>query len=61
VTAPFVIETLRKSGYTVSKLMLTEPTLNEVYLEYTGKSMRDAEESPEVMRTQRMTMRRARQ
>lgn len=60
VTAPFIIEALRRKGYTVSKLSLTEPTLNEVYLEYTGKSMRDAEESPEAFRTQRMTMMRAR-
>jgi ABC-2 type transport system ATP-binding protein len=60
VTAPFIIEALRNKGYTVSKLSLTEPTLNEVYLEYTGKSMRDAEESPEAFRTQRMTMMRAR-
>jgi ABC-2 type transport system ATP-binding protein len=60
VTAPFIIEALRSKGYTVSKLSLTEPTLNEVYLEYTGKSMRDAEESPEAFRTQRMTMTRAR-
>jgi ABC-2 type transport system ATP-binding protein len=60
VTAPFIIEALRKKGYTVSKLSLTEPTLNEVYLEYTGKSMRDAEESPEAFRQQRMTMMRAR-
>jgi ABC-2 type transport system ATP-binding protein len=61
VTAPFIIETLRKKGYTVAKLSLTEPTLNEVYLEYTGKSMRDAEESREAFAAQRMTMRRARQ
>ena len=60
VTPPFIIEALRRKGYTVSKLSLTEPTLNEVYLEYTGKSMRDAEESPEAFRTQRMTMMRAR-
>jgi ABC-2 type transport system ATP-binding protein len=60
VTAPFIIEALRRKGYTVSKLSLTEPTLNEVYLEYTGKSMRDAEESPEAFRAQRMTMMRAR-
>jgi ABC-2 type transport system ATP-binding protein len=60
VTAPFVIEALRSKGYTVTKLSLTEPTLNEVYLEYTGKSMRDTEESVEAIRTQRMTMRRAR-
>ena len=60
VTAPFIIETLRKKGYTVAKLSLTEPTLNEVYLEYTGKSLRDAEESREAFAAQRMTMRRAR-
>ncbi len=61
VTAPSIIETLRNKGYTVAKLSLTEPTLNEVYLEYTGKSMRDAEESREAFAAQRMTMRRARQ
>ncbi len=60
VTAPFVIETLRRKGYTVTKLSMTEPTLNEVYLEYTGKSMRDIEESREAFRAQRMTMMRAR-
>jgi ABC-2 type transport system ATP-binding protein len=60
VTAPFIIEALRSKGYTVTKLMLTEPTLNEVYLEYTGRSLRDTEESVEAFRTQRMTMRRAR-
>lgn len=60
VTAPLIIEALRKKGYTVTKLSLTEPTLNEVYLEYTGKSLRDAEESREAFAAQRMTMRRAR-
>ena len=60
VTAPFIIEALRRKGYTVTKLMLTEPTLNEVYLEYTGKSMRDAEESREAFASRRITMRRAR-
>jgi len=61
ITAPLIIEALRKKGYTVTKLSLTEPTLNEVYLEYTGKSMRDTEESRENVMAQRMTMRRARQ
>ena len=60
VTAPLIIEALRKKGYTVIRLSLTEPTLNEVYLEYTGKSMRDMEESVEAFRTHRITMRRAR-
>jgi len=61
VTTPFIIEALRRKGYTVSKLSLTEPTLNEVYLEYTGKSLRDAEESREAFAAQRMALRRARQ
>jgi ABC-2 type transport system ATP-binding protein len=61
VTAPLIIENLRKKGYTVTKLSLTEPTLNEVYLEYTGRSLRDAEESRDAFMSQRITMRRARQ
>jgi ABC-2 type transport system ATP-binding protein len=61
ITTPFIIEALRKKGYTVTRLSLTEPTLNEVYLEYTGNSLRDAEESREAFAAQRMTMRRARQ
>jgi ABC-2 type transport system ATP-binding protein len=60
VTAPLVIEALRRKGYTVTRLSLTEPTLNDVYLEYTGRSMRDTEESKEAFRAQRMTIRRAR-
>jgi ABC-2 type transport system ATP-binding protein len=60
VTAPLVIEALRRNGYTVTRLSLTEPTLNDVYLEYTGRSMRDTEESKEAFRAQRMTIRRAR-
>ncbi len=60
VTTPLIIEALRKKGYTVTRLSLTEPTLNEVYLEYTGRSMRDTEESREAFRAQRITMWRAR-
>jgi len=60
VTTPLIIEALRLKGYTVTKLSLAEPTLNDVYLEYTGKSMRDAEESPESVRSFRMIMRKAR-
>jgi ABC-2 type transport system ATP-binding protein len=60
ITAPLIIEALREKGHVVSRLSLTEPTLNEVYLEYTGKSMRDAEESKESFMSQRMTMGRAR-
>ena len=60
VTAPLIIEALREEGHVVTRLSLTKPTLNEVYLQYTGKSMRDAEESRENVIAQRIAMRRAR-
>lgn len=60
LTAPLIIESLRNSGHVVTKLSLTKPTLNEVYLQYTGKSMRDAEESRDGVIQQRVAMRRAR-
>ncbi|MGD6934428.1 MAG: ATP-binding cassette domain-containing protein [Candidatus Bathyarchaeia archaeon] len=60
LTAPLIIESLRNNGHVVTKLSLTKPTLNEVYLQYTGKSMRDAEESREGVMQQRVAMRRAR-
>ncbi len=59
LTAPLIIEALRNSGHIVTKLSLTKPTLNEVYMQYTGRSMRDAEESREGVMAQRMAMRRA--
>jgi ABC-2 type transport system ATP-binding protein len=60
VTAPLIIEALRKEGHVVTKLSLTKPTLNEVYLQYTGKSMRDAaDESRETSFAQRAMMRRS--
>jgi len=60
VTAPLIIEALRKDGHVVTRLSLTKPTLNEVYLQYTGRSMRDAEESGEALHAKRMMMARRR-
>jgi len=60
VTAPLLIEALRRRGFTVTRLSLTEPTLNDVYLEYTGRAIRDSEESKEAFRMHRITLRRAR-
>ena len=61
VTAPLIIETLMKKNEVVTRLSLTKPTLNEVYLEYTGKSMRDAaDEVRESAMMRRMTPRRTR-
>jgi ABC-2 type transport system ATP-binding protein len=59
LTAPLIIEALRKNGHIVTKLSLTKPTLNEVYMQYTGRSMRDAEESPGSVMSQRIAMGRA--
>ena len=57
VTAPLIIEALRKANHVVTRLSLTKPTLNEVYLQYTGKSMRDAvDESGDSAMTKRMVM-----
>jgi ABC-2 type transport system ATP-binding protein len=60
VTAPLIIEALRKEGHVVTRLSLTKPTLNEVYLQYTGRSMRDAEESGEALHAKRMLQARRR-
>ncbi|MEM2755350.1 MAG: DUF4162 domain-containing protein, partial [Candidatus Methanomethylicia archaeon] len=60
VLAPLIVEALWRKGYTVTKLSITEPTLNEVYLEYTGRAIRDIKESREAIRMQRITLRRAR-
>src|SRR4030043_1520430 len=55
VTAPLIIEALRRENHVVTRLSLTKPTLNEVYLLYTGKSMRDAvDESGDSAMTKRM-------
>ena len=54
VTAPLIIEALRKEGHVVTRLSLTKPTLNEVYLQYTGRSLRDAEESGDSLFAKRM-------
>jgi ABC-2 type transport system ATP-binding protein len=59
-TAPLVLSTLMKEGITITKLSLSKPTLDEVYLEYTGKTMREEEGSKEGFFAQRATMRRAR-
>lgn len=59
-TAPTIIDAVRLAGHNVTRLSLTKPTLDEVYLEYTGKSLREEEESKEAIFRQRVTMRRAR-
>jgi ABC-2 type transport system ATP-binding protein len=43
---PRLFEALNRSGVEVSTVQLSKPTLDQVYLEYTGRSLRDAEERP---------------
>lgn len=57
-TAPLILNALMKNGVTITRLSLSKPTLDEVYLEYTGKTMRE-EEGTDMFR-QRMTLMRAR-
>ncbi len=57
---PAVIEALRSKGYHVTRISLTKPSMDEVYLEYTGRTLRDAEADSEEVRKQRFTMMRAR-
>ena len=58
--APAIIEVLRNNGYHVSRLSLTKPSMDEVYLEYTGRSLREEQADEERMFALRRTMRRAR-
>jgi ABC-2 type transport system ATP-binding protein len=58
--APQVMDALRLKGYHVSRILLTKPTLDQVYLEYTGRSMREEESDKMHMMSQRITMRKAR-
>jgi len=58
-TAPYIMEAVRAEGYKVGRLSLSRPTLDEVYLEFTGKSLREEEGSKISAFQQRETMRRA--
>jgi ABC-2 type transport system ATP-binding protein len=59
-TAPMIIDAIRAKGYHVSKIAVTKPTMDQVYLEYTGKTLRDEEATRAEMFRQRVTVRRAR-
>ncbi len=49
-TAPLIIGAILQEGHVITRLSLAKPSLNEVYLHYTGKSMRDEpDESRESM------------
>lgn len=58
-TAPNIMDALRGEGFKVTRLSLAKPTLDEVYLEFTGKKLREEEGSKIVLFQQRETMRQA--
>lgn len=60
VTAPLIIDALRKAGYTVTRLSLSKPSLDEVFLEYTGRALRDVGEMGADVLKQRLIIGRAR-
>ncbi len=59
-SVPDVIEAVRSAGSRVLRVSLTKPTLDEVYLELTGKSLRAEQESWENVWRMRTTIRKAR-
>ena len=58
--SPQIIDAIRSKGLHVSKISLTRPTLDEAYLELTGRTLREEETNKWAMMSQRRTMRTAR-
>ena len=59
-TAPLILDAIRSRNLKATKISIAKPTLDEVYLARTGRTMREQEGSREDVFRQRMTMRRAR-
>ncbi len=59
-TAPLVLDAIRGRNLKVSRISIAKPTLDEVYLARTGRTMREEEGSKDAFFKQRLTMRRAR-
>ncbi len=59
-TAPMVLDAIRGHGLKATKISIAKPTLDEVYLARTGRTMRDQEGSREDVFRQRIATRRAR-
>ncbi len=58
--SPAIIDLIRSKGMHVSKISLTRPTLDEAYLELTGRTLREEETNRWAMVSQRRTMSQAR-
>jgi ABC-2 type transport system ATP-binding protein len=59
-TSISIIDLVRAKGLHVTKISLTKPTLDEAYLEITGRSLREEEANRMQMMSHRVTMMRAR-
>jgi len=58
--SPQIMDLIRSKGLHVSKISLTKPTLDEAYLELTGRTLREEEGNKFQAFAQRMTMNKAR-
>ncbi len=58
--SPEIIDLIISKGMHVMKISLTKPTLDEAYLELTGRTLREEETNRWAMMSQRRTMRTAR-
>jgi ABC-2 type transport system ATP-binding protein len=58
--APQIIDLVRSKGLHVAKISLSKPTMDEAYLEFTGRSLREEEADRMQIFRQRATVRRAR-
>jgi ABC-2 type transport system ATP-binding protein len=58
--SPQITDLIRSKGLHVTKVSLTKPTLDEAYLEFTGRNLREEEVDKLQMFRQRRTMRQAR-
>ncbi|HYR03933.1 MAG TPA: ATP-binding cassette domain-containing protein [Nitrososphaerales archaeon] len=58
--SPQIMDLVRSKGLHVTKIALTKPTLDEAYLELTGRNIREEETNRMAMFSQRVTMNRAR-
>lgn len=59
-TAPQILDAIRGLGLKVTRISIAKPSLDEVYLDRTGRSLREEEGSRDEAFRMRLTMRRAR-
>jgi ABC-2 type transport system ATP-binding protein len=58
--SPQITDLIRSKGLHVTRISLTKPSLDEAYLEFTGRTLREEEADKMQLFRQRMTVRRAR-